>query len=74
MFAPPVGVFEDSATGVASGPLGCYLVRHGLVTAAAARSILSVQGVKMGRPSQVHISITVEGGYVRTEETVKIHR
>jgi len=66
MFAPEVGVPEDPATGVASGPLGCYLVRHDLVTAAAARSILSLQGVKMGRPSQVHVAITVEGGDIRT--------
>jgi trans-2,3-dihydro-3-hydroxyanthranilate isomerase len=66
MFAPAVGVLEDPATGVASGPLGCYLVRHNMVTAAAARSILSLQGVKMGRPSQVHISIAVESGEIRS--------
>jgi len=66
MFAPEVGVIEDPATGVASGPLGCYLVRHNVVTAAAARSILSLQGVKMGRPSQVHISIGVENGDIRS--------
>ena len=28
MFAPDLGVAEDPATGSASGPLGCYLVRH----------------------------------------------
>jgi trans-2,3-dihydro-3-hydroxyanthranilate isomerase len=66
MFAPDVGVLEDPATGIASGPLGCYLVRHNMVTAAAARSILSLQGVKMGRPSQVHISIGVENGDIRS--------
>jgi trans-2,3-dihydro-3-hydroxyanthranilate isomerase len=66
MFAPEVGVIEDPATGIASGPLGCYLVRHDIVTAAAARSILSLQGVKMGRPSQVHVSIGVEGSDIRS--------
>ena len=30
---------EDPATGSASGPLGCYLVRHGLVPASAAGTI-----------------------------------
>ena len=30
------GSFEDPATGSASGPLGCYLVRHGLVKPDAA--------------------------------------
>ena len=31
MFAPGLGVPEDPATGSAAGPLGCYLVSHGLV-------------------------------------------
>jgi trans-2,3-dihydro-3-hydroxyanthranilate isomerase len=66
MFAPAVGVLEDPATGVASGPLGCYLVRHNLVNAAGARSILSLQGVKMGRPSEVHVSIGVEDDDIRS--------
>ncbi len=57
MFAPSLGVAEDPATGSASGPLGCYLVRHGLVAADRAAGITSLQGVKMGRPSSIHISI-----------------
>ena len=57
MFAPDLGVSEDPATGIASGPLGCYLVRHKIVPPEKADSILSVQGVKMGRPSHVHIAI-----------------
>jgi trans-2,3-dihydro-3-hydroxyanthranilate isomerase len=61
MFAPAVGVYEDPATGIASGPLGCYLVRHKIVPAAKAGTMLSLQGVKMGRPSHVHISIGAEG-------------
>ena len=51
------GSFEDPATGSASGPLGCYLVRHGLVKPDAAQTIVSAQGVKMGRPSRIHIRI-----------------
>ena len=46
---------EDPATGSASGPLGCYLLRHGLVP--PDRAIVSRQGVKMSRPSRVHIRI-----------------
>jgi trans-2,3-dihydro-3-hydroxyanthranilate isomerase len=57
MFAPGLGVLEDPATGSASGPLGCYLLRHKVVTQEQARAMLSLQGVKMGRPSHVHISI-----------------
>jgi trans-2,3-dihydro-3-hydroxyanthranilate isomerase len=64
MFAPALGVAEDPATGVASGPLGCYLVRHKMVPAEKAAAMLSLQGVKMGRPSHVHISIGVEGGNI----------
>ncbi len=52
---------EDPATGSASGPLGCYLVRHGLVAATAAGAITSAQGVKMGRPSRIHIRLTLAG-------------
>ena len=60
MFAPELGVAEDPATGAASGPLGCYLVQHKIVPPDKAGSILSLQGVKMGRPSHVHISIGLE--------------
>jgi trans-2,3-dihydro-3-hydroxyanthranilate isomerase len=48
---------EDPATGSASGPLGCYLVRHGLLPPGHAGDIVSRQGVNMGRPSRVHIRI-----------------
>jgi trans-2,3-dihydro-3-hydroxyanthranilate isomerase len=57
MLAPQFGVAEDPATGSASGPLGCYLVRHGIVRGDAARRIISVQGVAMQRPSRIHIAI-----------------
>jgi trans-2,3-dihydro-3-hydroxyanthranilate isomerase len=65
MFAPEIGVGEDPATGIASGPLGCYLVRHRAVAPEKAGAMLSLQGVKMGRPSHVHISIGVEGHEIR---------
>jgi trans-2,3-dihydro-3-hydroxyanthranilate isomerase len=52
-----IGAAEDPATGSASGPLGCYLVRHRLVPLERAGAIVSAQGVKMNRPSRVHIRI-----------------
>jgi trans-2,3-dihydro-3-hydroxyanthranilate isomerase len=64
MLAPQFGVAEDPATGGASGPLGCYLLHHGVVTAAEARSMISLQGVAMKRPSRIHISIDSEGGTI----------
>jgi trans-2,3-dihydro-3-hydroxyanthranilate isomerase len=60
MFAPEFGIIEDPATGSASGPLGCYLVRHGVVSGAAAQGMISLQGVAMGRSSRIHIQ--VDGG------------
>jgi trans-2,3-dihydro-3-hydroxyanthranilate isomerase len=59
-----MGANEDPATGSASGPLGCYLVKHGLVPAEKAGSIVSAQGVKMGRPSRIHIKIDLAAGEI----------
>lgn len=64
MFAPQLGIAEDPATGGASGPLGCYLVRHGLVPDDASRRIVSAQGVAMGRASRIHIAIATSGGEI----------
>lgn len=61
MLAPNLGIAEDPATGAASGPLGCYLLHHGLVSPEQARAILSLQGVAMGRPSRIHIAIDSAG-------------
>ena len=57
MFAPEFGIIEDPATGSASGPLGCYLVRHGIVSGDAAQGMISLQGVAMGRSSRIHIQV-----------------
>lgn len=57
VFAPAAGVIEDAATGSANGPLGFYLVRHGLVEAARSTKIVSEQGFEMNRPSLLHIDI-----------------
>ena len=57
MLAPGFGIAEDPATGSACGPLGCYLVQHGVVFPDAARDIVNLQGAAMGRPSYLHVSI-----------------
>jgi len=64
MFAPEMGITEDPATGIATGPLGCYLVRHKIVRPERAGAMISLQGVKMGRPSHVHMSIGLENGEI----------
>lgn len=58
MFAGHViDIREDPATGSASGPLGAFAVRHGLVPRAGEVSLVSEQGTKMGRRSLVHIKL-----------------
>jgi trans-2,3-dihydro-3-hydroxyanthranilate isomerase len=64
MLAPAFGIGEDPATGGASGPLGCYMLQHGVVDAAAAQSIVSLQGVAMKRPSRIHIAIDSRDGAI----------
>lgn len=65
MFAPTLGITEDPATGAASGPLGCYLVRHGVVEGVgAATEIVSEQGIEMGRPSFVKIRVEQSAGEI----------
>jgi trans-2,3-dihydro-3-hydroxyanthranilate isomerase len=65
MFAPHTsGIPEDPATGSASGPLGAYLVTHGLVAQAPRIDIVSEQGTKMGRQSFIHIRIATEAGRI----------
>jgi len=56
MFA--VDIAEDPATGSASGPLGAFAVKYGLVERDLKVSIVSEQGTKMGRQSFVHIELT----------------
>jgi trans-2,3-dihydro-3-hydroxyanthranilate isomerase len=64
MIAPAFGIAEDPATGGASGPLGCYLLHHRVVTSAQAGAMQSLQGVAMRRPSRIHISIEERSGTI----------
>jgi trans-2,3-dihydro-3-hydroxyanthranilate isomerase len=54
LFAPVAGIVEDPATGSAAGPLGAYLVRHGVIP--SGRLTIS-QGVEMGRPSVLVVEV-----------------
>ena len=63
-----MGIPEDPATGSASGPLGVYLVRHGLVTAAPEVRIVSEQGTRIGRQSFIHIRLRMDGEQVTSIE------
>jgi trans-2,3-dihydro-3-hydroxyanthranilate isomerase len=64
MFGPhgATRIAEDPATGSASGPVGAFAVRYGLIPRAAEVSIVSEQGTKMGRQSFVHIKLAYPAG------------
>lgn len=57
VFAPPIGVLEDPATGSASGALGAYLVQNGVVEVAPMTEILAEQGYELERPSRILIQV-----------------
>jgi hypothetical protein len=54
-FNPTVGLWEDSATGTAAGPLAAFLDTHRLV--GTDRSIVIEQGRYMGRPSRLNVNL-----------------
>ncbi|MBH5333283.1 PhzF family phenazine biosynthesis isomerase [Streptomyces pactum] len=63
MFAPAIGITEDPVTGNGHGPLGAYLVRHGLVPATDGRLVFTGrQGMAMGRPGDVRVHVEVRPG------------
>lgn len=62
-FAPTVGINEDPVTGSAAGPVGAYLVQHGLVPADGGTATLIVeQGDVMGRRGRVTVQVGVKNG------------
>jgi trans-2,3-dihydro-3-hydroxyanthranilate isomerase len=65
MLGPGLGVSEDPATGSATGPLGCYVHKHRLLPPERLEHFVSLQGVKMLRPSRLHVSIEATGDAIR---------
>ncbi|MBE0594406.1 MAG: PhzF family phenazine biosynthesis protein [Gemmatimonadales bacterium] len=60
MFAPGLGVAEDPATGSAAGALGAYLVHHRAVdTAGGSARVIVEQGIEIGRPSRILVTVAV---------------
>jgi PhzF family phenazine biosynthesis protein len=63
MFAPAIGIPEDPVTGNANGPLGAYLVHHGILKATGGiASFKGKQGEAIGRPGIVEVTVEVEDG------------
>ncbi len=70
MFAPAIGIAEDPVTGNANGPLGAYLVEHGLAVPEGGRGggrgrgrlfFRARQGEALGRPGTVEVEVETEG-------------
>jgi len=57
MFAPVFGIDEDPATGGANGPLGAYVAKLRPDRIPGNRTLINLQGAKMGRPSRLFISV-----------------
>lgn len=60
-FNPTAGIYEDSATGTAAGPLAALLVSRGILPNGA--TVVVEQGHAMGRPSR--LELRVQGDDVR---------
>jgi PhzF family phenazine biosynthesis protein len=70
MFAPAIGINEDPVTGNANGPLGAYLVKHGLVKHnKSSFSFTGEQGYAMGRSGLVNVTVNLDN---EEPEQVKI--
>src|SRR6201993_370523 len=61
MFGACIGIPEDPASGPAGGPLGASLLQHNAVSANALR-LMNLQGVRMGRPGRIYISLSSRAG------------
>src|SRR5437660_12300726 len=65
MFASPVGVLEDPATGSASGALGAYLVKHGVVDVGPTTEIICEQGYAIDCPSRLTVHVHSDEGEIQ---------
>jgi len=62
MFAPMIGIPEDPVSGTAHGPLGIYLVKHGLARHdGKTLRFRSRQGEAMGRPGTASVEVDIAG-------------
>ena len=65
MFAPAMGIAEDSATGAAASALAAYLAEAETPRNGTARWVIE-QGVEMGRPSRIEIGVQRRDGETRS--------
>ena len=63
-FAPFVGIPEDPATGSVAGAMGAYLAHHGILAGRELSEFYIEQGLEMGRPSRIRVSIAMQNGNI----------
>ena len=67
MFAPALGVPEDPATGAAVAALAGLIGAHGAL-ADGDHAFAIEQGYEMGRPSLIHLDLTMRAGVLATAD------
>ena len=68
-FAPSIGIAEDAAAGSAAGGLGVYLAISHLFPEKRLLDFCVEQGIEMGRPSMLYVSVQLKNG---NPETIKV--
>jgi PhzF family phenazine biosynthesis protein len=63
-FAPYVGIPEESATGITTGPLSCYLFNYGKLHNKDISNLLFEQGYSMDKPSELYVSLHAENNVI----------
>lgn len=66
MFAPGLGVHEDPATATAAGPLVSYFARWGILDQEPRVTFVCEQGIEIGRPSFIHVTIERSGEEIKS--------
>lgn len=60
MFSPAIGIVEDPVTGNANGPMGAWLVHHGLMAHdGKTLQIQGHQGRALGKEGTVDVTVTI---------------
>ena len=64
-FAPAAGIAEDPVTGSSNGCIAAFIAKHGLLPERERRiEYVAEQGIEMGQPGRVFVSVTREGGAI----------
>lgn len=64
MFAPSYGIDEESATGMAAGPLACYLFANNFTSKTELR-IKQGEFMQVPSPSLIHVNLILENGIIK---------